>query len=763
MLASLLSAMLLMSAPGTTLWFDAGEADAAVQIQEEGRYTVWAWVAVDSEARIAIGEREFSIRRKKPSEGESHQWQKLGSLALQPGKLSLQRGDAVLAVVLSTVDGFEPASALKDMRVYDEPRAISDLRAKTAKHTNTVFTMPHFTDKDTWEAYATRLRRRILLSSGLLPLPERSPLNVRIFDRIVHEDYTIEKASFESRPGLWVTGNLYRPVGKGPFPGVVCPHGHWEHGRIEDGKRGSVPARCITLARLGAVVFSYDMIGYNDSLQLSHRWGGEREKLWGVHPFAMQLWNSIRAVDFLESLPDVDAMRLACTGASGGGTQTFALTAVDARIKVAAPVNMISSRMQGGCLCENAPILRLDNSNMEIGALAAPRPLLMVSASGDWTRETPRVEYPAIQSIYALYGAAAQVENVHIDAGHNYNRDSREAMYRFFGKWLFGRDDMAEYVEPPYSLERDEDMRLFPDGKLPAEYARQEEVIEKTIAGNRKRWAALLPENQEEATLFKAQHGGVLRDVLGVEVPAVNAIVPERVSVEERREAGYVLERWIIRRPAAGDAIPALFYRAYGPAPQDTVLLVHSDGKACFANKIHGGPGALVQSLIDAGKAVLCIDTFLTGEHHAPGKRMERMRVGDFMDTFQPTDTGYRVQDILTAMAFLRARRDLTENIALAGLGDAGVWALLAAAIDGDLSRVLVDFNGFNPDDDKQWVERHYIPCIRSVGDIQTALALIAPIPVTLMDASSVETLSWRNVESFPHKLDENKLLQRLR
>ena len=529
MLASLLSAMLLMSAPGTTLWFDAGEADAAVQIEEEGRYTVWAWVAVDTAAKIAIGEREFSIRRKKPSEGESHRWQKLGSLVLQPGKLSLQWDAAVVAVVLSTVDGFEPASALKDMRVYDEPRAVSDLREKTAKHTNTVFTMPHFTDRDTWEAYATRLRRRILLSSGLLPLPERSPLNARIFDRIVHEDYTIEKACFESRPGLWVAGNLYRSVGKGPFPGVVCPHGHWEHGRIEDGERGSVPARCITLARLGAVVFSYDMIGYNDSLQLSHRWGGEREKLWGVHPFAMQLWNSIRAVDFLESLPDVDTMRLACTGASGGGTQTFALTAVDARIKVAAPVNMISSRMQGGCLCENAPILRLDNSNMEIGALAAPRPLLMVSASGDWTRETPRVEYPAIQSIYALYGATAQVANVHIDAGHNYNRDSREAMYRFFGKWLFGRDDMAEYVEPPYSLERDEDMRLFPDGKLPAEYARQEEVIEKTIAGNRKRWAALLPENQEEATLFKAQHGGVLSDVLGVEVPAVNAIVPERV------------------------------------------------------------------------------------------------------------------------------------------------------------------------------------------------------------------------------------------
>src|SRR5690606_37701194 len=149
------------------------------------------------------------------------------------------------------------------------------------------------------------------------------------------------------------------------------------------------PARHITFARMGIVAFSYDMIGYNDSMQFEHNWGGEKEKLWGLHPFAMQLWSSIRAVDFLSELPDVDPERIAATGASGGGTQTFSLMAVDPRIKVAAPVNMISSTMQGGCLCENAPIIRLNNSNMEIGALMAPRPLLLVSATGDWTRETP--------------------------------------------------------------------------------------------------------------------------------------------------------------------------------------------------------------------------------------------------------------------------------------------------------------------------------------------------------------------------------------
>ena len=172
--------------------------------------------------------------------------------------------------------------------------------------------------------------------------------------------------------------------------------------------------------------------------QIDHGYGGEREGLWGLSLMGLQLWNAIRSVDFLESLPDVDNNRIGCTGASGGGTQTFMLTAVDDRIKVSAPVNMISAHMQGGCLCENAPNLRLDTSNIEIGALMAPKPLLLVSATGDWTKDTPKVEYPAIRSIYAHFDAEDKVHEVQIDADHNYNKDSREAVYAWFGKWFSG-------------------------------------------------------------------------------------------------------------------------------------------------------------------------------------------------------------------------------------------------------------------------------------------------------------------------------------
>ena len=162
----------------------------------------------------------------------------------------------------------------------------------------------------------------------------------------------------------------------------------------------------------------------------------------------LQLWNSLRAVDFLCALPDVDPARIGCTGESGGGTQTFLLTAVDERIAVAAPVNMVSTHMQGGCLCENPPLLRIATTNVEIAALAAPRPLLLVSATGDWTCNTPRVEFPAIHAIYQLFGAGERVATVQIDAGHNYNQASREQVYPFFARWLAG--EPGEPVsEPP--------------------------------------------------------------------------------------------------------------------------------------------------------------------------------------------------------------------------------------------------------------------------------------------------------------------------
>jgi len=550
-------------------------------------------------------------------------------------------------------------------------------------------------------------------------MPEKTPLNAKVFDETAYDGFSVSKVCFEPWPGFLATGNLYRPLGDGPFPGIINPHGHWEHGRLEDGERGSVPARCITLARMGAVAFSYDMIGYVDSKQTTHNWGRDLEKLWGLHPFALQLWTSIRALDFITSLPYVDAERIGCTGASGGGTQTFSVTAVDPRIRVAAPVNMISSTMQGGCLCENAPILRLDNSNMEIGALTAPRPLLMVSATGDWTMETPHVEFPAIRSIYALYGAEGNVENVHLDYQHNYNKASREAMYRFMGTRLIG-GDWANFTEPPYVKPPDEALRVFPGDAPPEGYATGHGLVEMLLSQAKERRAARLANMKAASQGADTISPATFAALLGAEIPAINSLQCERAGIEERD--GYVLEKWILGRAGKGDRIPALYYRAVDPTPQDAVLLVHGRGKAFLADVDTGGPGPMVKTLLAKGKAVLAIDAFLLGEHHAPDAERIRTNKAKFNDTFMPTDTGCRVQDIITARAFLAARYDLTGSVDLAGIEAGGLWCLLAGTVDNGFRRVLVDMNQFDIDDDKAWEEHYYVPALRTIGDVPAAL-----------------------------------------
>jgi len=247
----------------------------------------------------------------------------------------------------------------------------TDQRGAKVKTLDTRRTFPEISSRAQWETRAREIREHVLVSCGLWPMPEKTPLHAKVFDRVERDGYTIEKVHFQPLPGFYLAGNLYRPLGKGagPFPAILNPHGHWRKGRLEDQALGSIAARCINFAKQGMVAFSYDMVGYNDTSQVPHTFANDPTNLlWNISLMGLQTWNSIRALDFLESLPDVDKKRLACTGESGGGTQTFMLGAIDPRMAVQAPIVMVSHSMQGGCLCENAPGLRLDYSNMEIAA-----------------------------------------------------------------------------------------------------------------------------------------------------------------------------------------------------------------------------------------------------------------------------------------------------------------------------------------------------------------------------------------------------------
>src|SRR5436190_21440619 len=143
-----------------------------------------------------------------------------------------------------------------------------DQRVALAKTLNTARTFPELSSKTEWQQRAQAIREQALVSCGLWPLPEKTPLEAKVFGRIERDGYSVEKVYFQSYPGFYVAGDLYRPLGKGngPFPGVLNPHGHWKNGRMADEESGSIAARCISFARQGMVAFSWDMVGYNDSL-----------------------------------------------------------------------------------------------------------------------------------------------------------------------------------------------------------------------------------------------------------------------------------------------------------------------------------------------------------------------------------------------------------------------------------------------------------------------------------------------------------------
>ncbi len=391
----------------------------------------------------------------------------------------LAAGAAVLAL------GLTPAAIAAQQRAGEAPkyRTLDD-------H----FPAPEVTTLDAWKARAAHLREHILASAGLLPMPAKTPLNPSVFGEVKHGDYTVSKVYFESLPGFFVTGNLYRPVGDGPFPAILSPHGHWAYGRLENTDTASVPGRAINLARQGFVVFTYDMIGYNDSRQLTHTFGGRRENMWGLSLAGLQLWNSLRGIDFLQGLPYVKTDAIGATGASGGGTQTFLVSAVDDRIAVSAPVNMISLHMQGGCLCENLPGLRLDANNVELAGVIAPRPLLMVSATGDWTNETMKLEYPAMQKIYGLFSAADHVHGVQFEAPHNYNKDSREAVYAWMARWLQHAAPDVKRPERSFTVDRLPEVLVFHGRALPSNAVTADALTEGWIDAAQRQRATAPPE-----------------------------------------------------------------------------------------------------------------------------------------------------------------------------------------------------------------------------------------------------------------------------
>lgn len=316
-----------------------------------------------------------------------------------------------------------------------------------------------YTTSEQWAERRTELRAGFLRGAGLWPLPDRPAVNVIAHSRRERDGYSVENVALETMPGFYCTGNLYRPLEQGesgeqvqPGPGILCPHGHFRPlGRFRENHQ----IRCAHFARMGATVFSYSMVGWQDSTQTTHN---------DPLVLALQTWNSLRALDFLAQLKQVDPQRLGITGASGGGTQTFFLAALDDRVRASAPLVIIYPwTAPEGCLCEGGlPVMQATQTNaIELAASIAPRAQLIISVGApDPTKDFPKFGFPFIQHVYETHRRGDQAELLHLATEkHDFGPSKRNAVYAFFAKHLqmWPRPEVSATI----SIETPEVMEVF--------------------------------------------------------------------------------------------------------------------------------------------------------------------------------------------------------------------------------------------------------------------------------------------------------------
>lgn len=607
------------------------------------------------------------------------------------------------------------------------------------KTLNTLREFPAVASRAEWSRRAESIRERVLVSCGLWPMPEKTPLQPKIFGRIERDGYSVEKVYFQSWPGFYVAGNLYRPLGKGsgPFPAILSPHGHWPGGRLVDNTNCSSAARCIGFARLGMVAFSYDMVGYNDTHFAGpaanptkfpgHGQFGDAKSdlLWNISTMGLQTWDSIRALDFLESLPDVDRRRIACTGESGGGTQTFMLGAIESRLAAQLPAVMVSHSMQGGCTCENAPGLRVEYSNMEIAAAAAPRPQMLIAATGDWTKATPTVEGPAIAGIYRLFNAVDRFHYERFDFGHNYNRTSREAAYAWLSQRLLKNPPPAPVHEQPYQKEPDEALRVFPDDKLPADAVTQEQFTAWLKNLHQRQWEAAVHSSRAGLKHYRQIFLPAWQQTLQLEWP-----VPVPVFEPAATESG-AATAWQLRATRTAPASLALYYRPAVASDKTIAIVIRADedssNQSDAATQSAPSPrSSLADQMHRQGKAVLALaPIYRAGNPNQFNK---------FFCTYNRTLVQEQVRQLVGACVFARTQLG-ARRVVLCGAGRAGLWALLAApAADA----VIADCNALTASSDEALLAPDlFCPGIRNIGGFEGVALLAAPHPLLLHHTGS--------------------------
>ena len=648
----------------------------------------------------------------------------------------------------------------------------TDSRDGALRNLNGYFPFKAVSNLSEWEQRRYEIRRRILVSQGLWPLPTRTQLNPVIHGRIERDDYVVDRVFFESVPGHFVTGSLYRPKGRsGPFPVVLSPHGHWKNGRFYDagekqieqdiqsgaehdevGGRFPIQARAVQLARMGCMVFVYDMTGNADSVQIEHRpakWSHlDRSEDWGFmsvqadlrlqNMMGLQTWNSIRAVDFLCGLEEVDEKRIGITGASGGGTQTMILSAIDNRLAASMPCVMVSTAMQGGCTCENAPFLRIDQGNVDIAAVFAPKPLALTAAD-DWTVELQRKGYPDLLALYEMLGEPANLTGVfRTEFKHNYNLVNRTAMYHFFNhhfKLGFEEPIRERYYEPLILEEATvwSGSHSAPKGGLVGD-DHEVRLLQLATEDSENQMQQIAQSASPTDERFRRVIGGGWQTILGRTLSEVGEVT-ESFNTNASNADQITLTRKLNRENV-------LIQKWFDTDKnQGLVILVSDNGLHDLSNGTDSLPSQIQDRLLAQNIGVIGCDLY---GQHSPASEAQPMWYQPNGDQGWKRFSGYtygynhplfvkRVHDLLTVIQYAQKLADGPIHLVGIGATAGPIAAAARSQAESAITKLAVDASGFQFEQLTSHSDPMFVPGSVKYLGLDGLLALSAPQSVALM------------------------------
>ncbi len=608
------------------------------------------------------------------------------NLAIVIASLGLMFGTVVLAeedlhVLPEKIDGVAPADMMSHYLLRLTERRFENWKRQYEERTT----------PEQIAEYQSRLREKF--TDALGGFPKRTPLNPQISGAISRNGYTVEKVIFESQPKHYVTGILFLPDAskhKPPYPGVLVPCGHSSNGKASN----AYQTMGALLALNGMVGLVFDPIDQGERGQLLSQWPqligtrahtmlGVGSILLGRNTASFEVWDGMRAIDYLQSRPEVDPKRIGCTGNSGGGTQTSYLMSMDDRIIAAAPSCYITSleRLLNTIGPQDAEQnifgqIAFGMDHADYLMMRAPTPILICAAtkdffdiSGVWA------SFRYAKRLYSRMGFAERIELLENDAGHNYNQIQRQGVVRWMARWLLKKDEPI--IEPEIRLLSEEEIKCAPGGQVMLmDGARSTYDLnrdyEKDLAERRKKiWAT-----EKHADLLEK-----VRQIAGIrklsDLPKL-----EVISIGIIQRDGYHIKKMIFK-PEAGIVLPALIFSPETISNRP-VLYLHEKGKDVDASA--GGP---IEKLVKAGRCVLAVDLRGIGETQSDSKRALCEATGvDWKDVFiayllERSYVGMRAEDVLICARFLSQEK--AGPVDLITVGNMGVPALHAAVLEPNL------------------------------------------------------------------------------